>query len=161
MASKNSNREKLLQIGEIAGRAGTSVRTVRYYLEEGFIEAVDRSPGGFYLFAPEAADTVFFIRKLNDVGLSLKDIKAIFTARREGETGDEAYPAVLAHLESQKTAVEQKIADYQRLKTEIEAAVDLVRQCKGCRVKPTRANCETCPVVTSRKKVPLPFLAIS
>ncbi|MDZ7831990.1 MAG: MerR family transcriptional regulator [Desulfobacterales bacterium] len=152
--------KKLLQIGEIAKKARTSVRTVRYYLEEGFIEAADRSRGGFYLFEPEAAETVFFVQKLKDAGLALKDIKKIYRARRDGKTGDKAYPEVLKHLETQKTLVEQKIADYQRLKTEIEEAIKLMRQCDGCRIKPCRQNCEACTVVTSRKKLPLPLKAI-
>ena len=157
---ENNARKNLFQIGEIAKKAGVSVRTVRYYMEEGFIEAVDRSPGGFYLFAPEAAETVFFVQQLKDAGLALKDIKAIYEARQNGETGDAAYPRVLDHLEAQRARVAQKIADYERLKTEIEDAIDLVRECDGCRLKPNRENCQTCPVVTRRKKLPLPFQAI-
>ena len=153
-------RKNLFQIGEIAQKAGTSVRTVRYYMEEGFIQATTRSPGGFYLFAPEVAETVFFIQKLKDAGLPLKDIKAIYQARRDGETGDTAYPIVLRHLERQKELVAQKIADYQRLKIEIEASIDLVKQCDGCHIKPSRQNCEACKVVTSQKKLPLPLKAI-
>lgn len=157
--NKNTSK-KLVQIGEIAKKARTSVRTVRYYLEEGFIEAADRSPGGFYLFKPEAAETVFFVQKLKDAGLALKDIKKIYQARRDGETGDKAYPEVLKLLETQKSLMEQKIVDYQRLKNEIEESIELVRQCDGCRIKPCRQNCETCEVVTSRKKLPLPLKAI-
>lgn len=153
-------RKKLFQIGEIAKKAGVSVRTVRYYMEEGFIEAAERSAGGFYLFAPEAAETVFFVQQLKDTGLALKDIKAIYEARQNGETGDAAYPRVLAHLEAQKERVARKIADYERLKAEIEDAMNLVRECDGCRLKPTRANCSACPVVKDRRKLPLPFQAI-
>ncbi len=152
--------KKLLQIGEIAGKAGTSTRTVRYYLEEGFIQATGRSPGGFYLFEPEVAETVFFIRKLKEAGLALKEIKKIYRARHDGETGNEAYPKVLQHLEEQRAAVEQKIADYTRLKNEIEDAVKLVRKCEGCFIKPSRQNCEACSVVKSAKKIPLPVRAI-
>jgi len=112
------------------------------------------------LFKPEAAETVFFVQKLKDAGLALKDIKKIYQARRDGETGDKAYPEVLKLLETQKSLMEQKIVDYQRLKNEIEESIELVRQCDGCRIKPCRQNCETCEVVTSRKKLPLPLKAI-
>ena len=156
----HKTRKNLFQIGEIARKAGTSVRTVRYYMEEGFIQATGRSSGGFYLFEPGVAETVFFIQKLKDAGLPLKDIKAIYQARRDGETGDTAYPVVLHHLERQKAMVAQKIADYQRLKIEIEASIELVKQCAGCHIKPSRQNCETCPVLTSRKTLPLPLKAI-
>nr|AGF93303.1 protein containing Bacterial regulatory protein, MerR domain protein [uncultured organism] len=157
---KKQHEKTLFQIGEIAKKAGTSVRTVRYYLEEGFIEAVDRSPGGFYLFAPEAADTVFFVRKLKDAGLALKEIKAVYRARREGATGDEACAKVAGHLEQQKASVEQKIADYRQLKAELEEAIHVVCQCEGCQLEPTRQNCENCPVIASRAKLPVPVQAI-
>ena len=155
-----TDHKNLFQIGEIAQKAGTSVRTVRYYLEEGLIRAAGRSPGGFYLFTPEVAQTVFYIQKLKDAGLALKDIKKIYRARHEGETGNEAYQEVLKHLEAQKALVEQKIADYQRLESEIKEAIDLVRMCDGCRVKPSRLNCENCPVVKSASKIPWPVQAI-
>ncbi len=157
---KENNKKDWIQIGEVAQKAGVTVRTVRYYLEEGLIEASGRSPGGFYLFTPEAADTVFFVQKLKDAGLALAEIKKIYHARREGETGDEASFQVFKHLETQQALVEQKIADYQRLKKEIEEAMGLVRQCKGCRLKPTRQNCEACPVVKSAKTLPWPVRAI-
>ncbi len=160
IAMDTQDHPKLLQIGEIAKKAGTSVRTVRFYMEQGFIAAADRSPGGFYLFAPEAADTVFYVQKLKDAGLALKDIKSVYRARRNGESGDEAYPEVLAHLERQKAVIEKKIADYRKLQAELEDAIDLVGRCEGCRLQPTRENCKNCSVVTSRKKIPLPFQAI-
>ena len=149
-----------MKIGEIAEKAGTSVRTVRYYMEEGFIEAAGRSTGGFYLFAPETGDTVFFIRKLKDVGLSLKEIQAIYTARKTGRTGEEASKKVLAHLTQQKAAVEKKIEDYQRLNAELDEAIKLVAQCRGCTARPSRERCESCAVLRRQKTIPLPVRAI-
>jgi len=156
----NRNHHKLLQIGEIAQKAGVTVRTVRYYLDEGFIDAAGRSPGGFYLFTPDAADTVFWVQKLKDAGLALKDIKSIYLARRSGLTGHEASREVLRQLEQQKAIVEQKIADYQALKIEMEDAIDMVAGCEGCGLKPSRNNCTACSKITSRKKIPLPVKAI-
>ncbi|MFO8112920.1 MAG: MerR family transcriptional regulator [Desulfosalsimonadaceae bacterium] len=149
-----------MQIGEIAEKAGTSVRTVRYYMEEGFIEAADRSPGGFYLFTPETAETVFYIQKLKNAGLALKDIKSIYEARRNGQTGEDASSMVIGHLERQKALVTKKIADYQRLHTEIEAAIEIASRCRGCSIQPTWENCKDCKVLKGMKKFPLPLQAI-
>ncbi len=157
---KSNKHDKLLQIGEIAELAGTTVRTVRYYMEERFIEAAERSPGGFYLFTPETADTVFYIQKLKNAGLALKDIKAVYLARHTGQSGEEASARVVALLESQKTVVAQKLADYDRLKSEIDAAIQIASQCRGCEVKPSRENCEACRVVRRLDKMPLPLRAI-
>ncbi len=152
--------KQLLQIGEVATRAGVTARTVRYYLEKGFIQAADRSPGGFYLFTPDAADTVFYIQKLKTAGLALQHIEKIYQARAQGTTGDQASTQVVEHLHQEKELLEQKIRDYQKLKSEIEEAIDLARKCHGCSQPPTRENCLACEVFSSRKRLPLPIQAI-
>lgn len=129
-------------------------------MEEGFIEPADRSGGGFYLFSPETADSVFFINKLRDAGFALKQIKALYLARKNGTTGHEASTRVLALLMEQKLAIEKKIKEYQELEAEIKDALELVSQCQGCRHAPTRKICSNCSVLTSRNKLPLPCQAI-
>ncbi|MFO7801463.1 MAG: MerR family transcriptional regulator [Desulfovermiculus sp.] len=151
---------QLLQIGEVAARAGVTARTVRYYLEKGFIHAADRSSGGFYLFTPDAVDTVFYIHKLKEAGLSLKDIEKIYQARAKGSTGDQASTQVVEYLDQEKEILEQKIRDYQRLHFEIEAAIDLARQCHGCSLRPSRETCLACKVISGRDRLPLPIQAI-
>jgi MerR family Zn(II)-responsive transcriptional regulator of zntA len=153
-------KTQLLQIGEVAARAGVTVRTVRYYLEKGFIQAADRSPGGFYLFTPDAVDTVFYIQKLKDAGLLLKDIEKIYQARVQGSTGDQASTQVVEYLDQEKEILEQKIRDYQKLHSEIEAAIDLAKQCHGCSLPPTRETCLACTVISGRDRLPLPIQAI-
>lgn len=152
--------EVLLKIGEVARQAGTTVRTVRYYLEEGFIEYSDRSDGGFYLFAPGIVEKVSFIKKLKELGLTLKEIKALYLIRQEKATGDEAYQLVAERLKKQKELTEKKIREYQDLKEEISNAISLVNECAGCRKKPDRENCSACEVVRKWDIVPSPFGAI-
>jgi len=163
MVYENMSRQEitqLLQIGEVASKAGVTVRTVRYYLEKGFIYPADRSPGGFYLFTPDTVDTVFYIHKLKDAGLSLKDIENIYQARAKGSTGDQASTQVVEYLRQEKELLEQKIRDYQRLHFEIEAAIDLATQCHGCSLQPTRETCLACKVISDQDRLPLPIQAI-
>jgi len=157
---KETNDKQLLQIGDVAKKAQVTPRTVRYYLERGFIHAADRSSGGFYLFTLDAADTVFYIQKLKDAGFALKDIESIYLARKQGKTGEEASSQVVEHLQREKQAVEQKIRDYQRLKSELEEAIELAEQCRGCSFSPTRENCLSCEVFSGRQSLPLPIQAI-
>lgn len=157
---KTASERQLLQIGEVAARAGVTVRTVRYYLERGLIREADRSPGGFYLFTPDAAETVFYIQKLKDVGLALRDIEDVYRARHRGPTGDRAASEVEEHLRREKELLEQRIRDNQRLKTEIEEAIELVAQCRGCEMRPSRETCLSCGVLADRERLPLPIQAI-
>lgn len=155
-----SSTTQLLQIGEVAAKAGVTVRTVRYYLEKGFIQAADRSPGGFFLFAPQAVDTVFYIHKLKEAGLPLKDIEPLYRARAQGVTGAEASSVVVDSLHQEKTLLEHKIRDYQTLLREIESAIALAAQCHTCQLRPSRETCLACPVLASQNALPLPLQAI-
>ena len=46
-----------MRIGELATKAGVSVRALRYYEEQGLLASI-RSPRGQRLYADEAADRV-------------------------------------------------------------------------------------------------------
>ena len=153
-------KRQLLQIGEVASQAKTTVRTVRYYLGEGLVESAERSPGGFYLFEPHTVDTVRFIQKLKSLGMSLNEIKSLYQVRLEKPTGNEAYPVVLKRLQERLSDVNKKIGEYKELRQELEEAVDLVQQCHGCLMKPNRENCLACEIVKKRRRIPLPFGAI-
>ncbi|MFO8031757.1 MAG: MerR family DNA-binding protein, partial [Desulfohalobiaceae bacterium] len=138
----------------------TTVRTVRYYLELGLIQAESRSKGGFYLFSAQAADTVYFIQKLRSAGLALRDIQAVYEARRQGDTGNEASSEVMRLLQRQKEILEQRIVDYQKLQAEIQEAIGLASQCQGCSCKPSRQTCLECRVLKDKQRLPLPIQAI-
>jgi len=64
----------VLQIGEVAARAGVSIDTVRYYEKRRLLPRALRTEGGFRLFAPEAVERVQFIKQAQDMGLSLEEI---------------------------------------------------------------------------------------
>ena len=152
--------KKRLQIGNVARRAGTTIRTVRYYLEEGFIQACERSLGGFYLFSPDVVDKVSFIQKLTSLGMPLKEIKTLYRIRKEHQTGNDAYGLVLEQLMKERDLMDQKIKEYMQLRDELDQAILLVSKCKGCSLRPTRENCIACDIVTRRSRIPLPFGAI-
>ncbi len=159
MAESTPTKNRL-QIGEVARLAGTTIRTVRYYLEEGFFQACERTPGGFYLFSPDVVDKVSLIQKLANLGMHLKEIKKLYRIRKKHLTGNDAYGLVLEHLMKERDLMEQKINEYTQLKGELAEAIRLVSECKGCSLRPTRENCMACNIVTRRRRIPLPFAAI-
>lgn len=64
-----------LQIGEVAKRAGVSIDTLRYYEKVKLLPRAGRSTGGFRLFAAEHVDRVRFIKKAQELGFSLNEIR--------------------------------------------------------------------------------------
>lgn len=71
-----------LTIGDVAARAGVTVKTVRLYDELGLVPAAGRSAGNFRLFAPEAVAWVGRIKRLQRLGLSLDEIRDVLAVYR-------------------------------------------------------------------------------
>lgn len=78
------NKGGLLQIGEITKKTGTSVDTVRYYEKQGLLDKPARSDGGFRLYPEETIQKLRFIKKAQELGLTLKEIKGIMRRSQEG-----------------------------------------------------------------------------
>ncbi|WP_199742754.1 MerR family transcriptional regulator [Nocardia stercoris] len=68
---------ELVSIGELSARTGLTVRTIRFYCDEGLLEA-RRSPGGHRMFdAGRAVDRLALIRRLRALGLGLDSITEV------------------------------------------------------------------------------------
>ncbi|MEU9243338.1 MerR family transcriptional regulator [Streptomyces sp. NPDC048385] len=65
-----------MRIGEVAERAGVSVRALRYYEEQGLVIA-DRIPSGHRRYPESAVERVRFIQLLYAAGLASKAIRQI------------------------------------------------------------------------------------
>ena len=75
-----------MRIGELAERAGTSVKTIRYYDRIGVLRAGERSGSGYRLYGEDALDRYRFVRAAQAVGLRLGEIREIIALRDRGET---------------------------------------------------------------------------
>jgi DNA-binding transcriptional MerR regulator len=69
-----SDDERLLQIGEVAERAGLSLRTVRYYEEVGLVTPSARSEGGFRLYSDVDIERLLLVKRMKPLGLMLEEM---------------------------------------------------------------------------------------
>lgn len=75
----------LLKIGEVAAKAGVSVRTVDYYTSLGLITPAARSDGSFRLYDPGVVERVTTVRRLESLGVGLDTITAALTTPHHGD----------------------------------------------------------------------------
>ncbi|MFJ5710622.1 MerR family transcriptional regulator [Streptomyces sp. NPDC093105] len=61
-------------IGELAGRAGVTVKTVRYYSDRGLLPEAGRSGGGHRRYGPGALARLREIRSLRALGLGVPEV---------------------------------------------------------------------------------------
>jgi DNA-binding transcriptional MerR regulator len=72
----------LLTIGELARATGLTVRTIRYWSDEGALPPVARSSGGYRLYDAASVARLELIRTLRELGLGLDDVRKVLA----GET---------------------------------------------------------------------------
>ncbi|MFD2766122.1 MerR family transcriptional regulator [Micromonospora eburnea] len=71
------NGERLYSIGDLARRTGMTVKTIRFYSDQGIVPPTDRSPTGQRRYDLDAAARLDLVRTLRDLGLDLATIRGI------------------------------------------------------------------------------------
>ena len=133
---------ELLQIGEFAKAAGTTLRTVRYYEELDLIKPTVRSTGGFRFYNRHQLERVLAIKKLQNMGLSLAEIRDVMNVRSQCQSARMADLMVKA-LDRQRAAIQQKIAELETHLQQVTVAADRLKQCAACEVE-LGLHCDPC-----------------
>lgn len=134
-----------LKIGDVAVLLKTTVRTIRYYEEEGLLKP-HRTDGGTRLYSPLQVDRLKAISHLTDNGFSLEAIRLIGTARNACSTGDEGSVKLSNIINTTIADIETKVTNLKTLKSELKAANKQIQQCKNCPNEPSSQGCPSCPV---------------
>ena len=103
-----------MRIGEVAARAGVSVRALRYYEEQGLLGS-ERSAGGQRHYAPEAVDRVRFIQNLYAAGLGSKAVLRILPCMEHGVLTDEMHERLLTERARVQTQLDELTATRDKL----------------------------------------------
>jgi DNA-binding transcriptional MerR regulator len=121
-----------MRIGELATRTGVSVRSLRYYEQQGLLDP-DRSLSGQRHFPESAVDRVQLIQQLYAAGLPSKSILDLLPCVVNGR----ATPELLDRLSAERDRIDRQIGDLtstrNRLDTVIINATASWRIGKHCR----------------------------
>ncbi|MDD3518638.1 MAG: MerR family transcriptional regulator [Chromatiales bacterium] len=145
------------KIGEVAERLGTTIRSIRYYEEEGLLDP-PRTQGGTRLYGERQVLRLQAILHLADNGFSLDEIRLLASAREDCRNGDESSRAVAERLSVAAEELAARIDGLERLRGEILKARTLVGRCRGCTNEPTSQDCPECPVRKQAGRKALPSL---
>jgi DNA-binding transcriptional MerR regulator len=133
------------KIGNVAGMLNTTVRTIRYYEEEGLLFP-HRTDGGTRLYSEHHVDRLKAILHLAENGFSLDVIGLIAGTRETCSTGDEGSKKVTEVIDRVISEIDEKISDLNTLRSDLKASRRLVAKCKGCTNKPSSKDCQECSV---------------
>ncbi len=82
-----SSHDGLCTIGVLAGHAGVSVKTVRFYSDGGLLPEASRSAGGHRRYGPEAVERLALIRSLRGSACRWRKCAGSSTNRTPGVRG--------------------------------------------------------------------------
>jgi DNA-binding transcriptional MerR regulator len=77
----DATEHTVFQIGEVAERAGLSLRTVRYYEEVGLIVPAKRTDGGFRLYTTDHVARLELIKEMKLLGFTVPQTCELLEAR--------------------------------------------------------------------------------
>ncbi|MFG2772720.1 MerR family transcriptional regulator [Streptomyces sp. NPDC048350] len=69
--------DTLFTIGELSRRTGLTVKTIRYYSDQGIVPPTDRSTAGYRLYGLDALARLDLARALRDLGLDLASVRKV------------------------------------------------------------------------------------
>lgn len=145
----------LLKIGDLARLAQKTVRTLHFYEELDILRPVERTRGGFRLYAPESVERVWLIDKLQVLGLSLPEIRDLLLEWEESETGARAAHAIMASLLERRRKLREELERLHALELELNATLDYLHHCTtGCGKQTSPVKCPTCDHAAREEKRP-------
>jgi len=137
---------EMAKIGQVAIQTGLSIDTIRFYEKQGLSKRPARTDGGFRVFGPDEIEGLKFVRKAQEMGFSLGEIRELLVLKADHVP---ACSNVKAMLKQKLVGVEQKIQELRRLKRSLNKALD---KCQGSLGKAGRGHQEPCLVLEEMSK---------
>ena len=127
-----------MTIGKVAERAGVSKQAIRFYERKGIVSKPLRTSLDWRLYSEETVRRVRFVKRVQEIGFSLREIKELLALRatREAKCQDVRRQA-LHKIEE----IDEKIRMLEAIKDVLRK---LVKECAS-----TRAPVSDCPILES------------
>ena len=135
-----------IQIGELAKRTSLSIDAIRFYEKRQLLPRATRSSGGFRLYSTYDLDRLLFIRQIQGLGFSLREIRELVDLRARKVDACETVRELLKH---KLTIIRAKRRGLQELESELMA--DL-RKCNKELLHRKRHTACACPVLDEVSK---------
>lgn len=109
-----------MRIGELADRAGVSVRSLRYYEQQGLLTS-RRSAGGQRHYSEDAVDRVRFLQRLYAAGLSSRTIAEVLPC--VDAPSDDNTDAAFARMVQERDHLTAHIEDLARTRDALDELI--------------------------------------
>src|SRR5260370_27629257 len=109
-----------MQIGAVGKRIGLSVDAIRFYERNALLPRPPRTQGGFRQYDESDVETLGFIRRVQDLGFTLREIRDLLELRRSLL---QPCAPVRHRLEEKLADAQRKLSDLHELEPELRMAL--------------------------------------
>lgn len=131
-------QDQLRQIGFVAKESGIPIKTIRYYEELGLLKTTGRTEGGYRLFSADVFARLNFIKRAQNLGMSLSEIREFLDIH---DRGDLPCDQVQEKLRDKLVDIDRQIQQLQILKQELK------RLLVEGDVSPENSTAVICPII--------------
>ena len=122
-----------MRIGDLAARAGVSVRSLRYYEEQGLLSST-RSAGGQRQYTEADVERVAFVQRLYAAGLSSRTIIELLPC--VDSPSDENSDAAMARMAKERDRLSAHIEELLRTRDALDALMVVAQAYRDARRLP-------------------------
>ena len=126
-----------LKIGQLAQRAAVNLQTIRYYEREGLLPEPPRLRSGYRLYPDSMVRRVRFIKRAQEIGFSLAEIRELLSLQADGRR---ERTAVRSLTQAKINDIDGKIRTLKAMRTALSRLTD---RCSGC------GPVSDCPILES------------
>ncbi len=106
-----------MRIGDLAQRAGTTTKTLRFYELAGLLPQPQRTASGYRDYDDAVLDRLKFVKAAQAAGLTLGEIRGVIAAR---EDSGQPCAHVTALLDAHAVDLDERIAQLTVLREEVQ-----------------------------------------
>jgi len=114
-----------LKVGEVAKQAGVNLQTIHYYERRGLLPKPPRTGSNYRAYPEDAVLRVRFIKRAQELGFTLKEIKELLSLRAAPRT---RCADVRERAEAKVQDIDGKVRTLQAMR---KALTKLIGECSG------------------------------
>ena len=122
-----------LRIGEMAKISGFSVKTIRFYCDQGLLHTA-RSEGRYRIFSSESLAELEIIRALRSMDVPIAELARILEVRRAGVCNCLVLKDSIA---AKMTSIDARLEELQAMKAELARLLTSWQECGGDKPDPS------------------------
>lgn len=126
-----------LTIGQLAKAGGVNLQTVRYYERRGLLAPESRTESGYRIFANDSARRIRFIKRAQELGFTLDEIRDLLSLRVDGTSN---CVDVRKKAQAKLAGIDLKLSQLHSMR---DSLAGLIKSCSG------RGAIKYCPILES------------